>query len=267
MCGIIAAIGHRSKVTEENVDVALEEMKHRGEDNRGIEQLDDDFSERRAILGHNRLAINDLSSNGNQPFVHLGVTLICNGEIWNSPELRERYKDKYAPYFSTSDNEVIIYAFLEDELHLLDGMFSFILEHEGRIFVARDWMGKMPLYYACKHLVKNIHYMFASEIKGIQKLTALGRYKKNTIRLLHKNMIMVLEWKRTDYQVDYVARGESVRYHKMEEQDSEEFFINSNYTDYDTEKYNTFYHEWQDNYLDISADEAAKKTLEKKWKK
>ena len=95
--------------------------------------------------------------------------------------------------------------------------------------------------------------MFASEIKGIQKLTALGRYKKNTIRLLHKNMIMVLEWKRTDYQVDYVARGESVRYHKMEEQDSEEFFINSNYTDYDTEKYNTFYHEWQDNYLDISA--------------
>ena len=114
MCGIIALIGHRSKVTEENIDSGLEAMNHRGKDNRGIVSLNDNLSKRRAILGHNRLSINDLSPNGNQPFEHLGVTLICNGEIWNSLELREKYKDKYGPYLSNSDNEVVLYAYLED---------------------------------------------------------------------------------------------------------------------------------------------------------
>ena len=148
MCGIIALVGHRSKVTEKNTEEALDEMIHRGKDDRGIVSEDDEDSERRSILGHNRLAINDLSPNGKQPFKRHGVTLICNGEIWNSPDLREKYQEKYGPYLSNSDNEVVLYAYLEDELHLLDGMFSFIIEHDGRLIVARDWMGKMPLWYA-----------------------------------------------------------------------------------------------------------------------
>jgi asparagine synthase (glutamine-hydrolysing) len=262
MCGIIALVGHRSKVTEKNTEEALDEMIHRGKDDRGIVSEDDEDSERRSILGHNRLAINDLSPNGKQPFKRHGVTLICNGEIWNSPDLREKYQEKYGPYLSNSDNEVVLYAYLEDELHLLDGMFSFIIEHDGRLIVARDWMGKMPLWYAYNTQLDQIHYMFSSEIKGLQKIDIpkVDKRGKNTIRLLHKNMVMILDWKRKDYQVDYVARGESVRYHKMEKESTE--FITSNYADSDTEKYETFFHQWSDIYLDISAEETAKKTYE-----
>jgi len=261
MCGIIALIGHKSKVTEKNTDEALEAMKHRGKDDRDKETIDDD-SGRRTILGHNRLAINDLSSNGKQPFRRHGVTLICNGEIWNSPDLRKKYQEKYSPYLSDSDNEIVLYAYLEDELHLLDGMFSFIIEHDGRIIVARDWMGKMPLWYAYNTQLDQIHYMFSSEIKGLQKIDIPKTDKKgkNTIRLLHKNMVMILDWKRKDYQVDYVARGESVRYHKMEKDSVE--FITSDYADNETKKYETFFHQWSDNYITISAEEAAKKTYD-----
>ena len=262
MCGIIALVGHRSKVTEKNTEEVLDEMIHRGKDDRGIVSEDDEDSERRSILGHNRLAINDLSPNGKQPFKRHGVTLICNGEIWNSPDLRKKYQEKYGPYLSNSDNEVVLYAYLEDELHLLDGMFSFIIEHDGRLIVARDWMGKMPLWYAYNTQLDQIHYMFSSEIKGLQKvdIPKVDNVGKNTIRLLHKNMVMILDWKRKDYQVDYVARGESVRYHKMEKESTE--FITSNYADRDTEKYETFFHQWSDIYLDISAEETAKKTYE-----
>ena len=262
MCGIIALVGHRSKVTEKNTEEVLDEMIHRGKDDRGIVSEDDEDSERRSILGHNRLAINDLSPNGKQPFKRHGVTLICNGEIWNSPDLREKYQEKYGPYLSNSDNEVVLYAYLEDELHLLDGMFSFIIEHDGRLIVARDWMGKMPLWYAYNTQLDQIHYMFSSEIKGLQKIDIpkVDKRGKNTIRLLHKNMVMILDWKRKDYQVDYVARGESVRYHKMEKESTE--FITSDYADSDTEKYETFFHQWSDIYLDISAEETAKKTYE-----
>ena len=183
MCGIIALVGHRSKVTEKNTEEALDEMIHRGKDDRGIVSEDDEDSERRSILGHNRLAINDLSPNGKQPFRRHGVTLICNGEIWNSPNLREKYQEKYGPYLSNSDNEVVLYAYLEDELHLLDGMFSFIIEHDGRLIVARDWMGKMPLWYAYNTQLDQIHYMFSSEIKGLQKIDIpkVDKRGKNTI--------------------------------------------------------------------------------------
>ena len=54
--------------------------------------------------------------------------------------------------------------------------------------------------------------------------------------------------------------GESVRYHKIEKESTE--FITSDYADSDTEKYETFFHQWSDIYLDISAEETAKKTYE-----
>jgi len=121
----------------------------------------------------------------------------------------------------------------------------------------------MPLWYAYNNVLEDVHYMFASEIKGLQKINIpkIDKNGKNTISLLHKNMVMVLNWKKTKYEVSYVARGESVRYHEMEKK-IEGFYINSNYTDYDTKKYNTFFHDWKDEYLDILADEAAKKTYE-----
>ena len=85
MCGIIALVGHRSKDTEKNTEEALDEMIHRGKDDRGIVSEDDEDSERRSILGHNRLAINDLSPNGKQPFRRHGVTRLerkVSRKIW-----------------------------------------------------------------------------------------------------------------------------------------------------------------------------------------
>ena len=82
MCGIVSTIGY----TEDDVEVMLQEIEHRGRDNRAIYQSGN------VLLGHNRLSINDVSSDGNQPFVWNDYALVVNGEIWNYPQLRKEYE-------------------------------------------------------------------------------------------------------------------------------------------------------------------------------
>ena len=261
MCGIVGLIGHQITTTEEKTNEILDVMEHRGRDNRGIVSIKDDEVIRCTILGHNRLAINDLSPAGNQPFVYEDVSLVCNGEIWNSPQLRDRYEKRGYKPFSTSDNEVIIYAYLEDELKILDGMFSFILEHNGRVIVSRDWMGKMPLYYAYNHQLGQVHYLFSSEIKGLLRgdIPREGvRGKNNTIRLLRNNMVMVLDWREKQYNISYVKHSESVRDKII----SSNAFLTADQIETQVDEYEHYYHKWSKTYIDSTEKEVADKTYE-----
>ena len=135
MCGIVATIGYKHS----DVDTMLEEISHRGKDNRGIKEFL--YKDKTIHLGHNRLSINDISPLGNQPMEFEDTHLIVNGEIWNYPQLRKEYEQRGYKFKSNSDSEIILYLYKENELERLDGMFSFVIYDTNKIILSRDWVG------------------------------------------------------------------------------------------------------------------------------
>ncbi len=169
MCGIAGAW----HVADIDVTTMLDELVHRGPDDRGTADLGEG-----RVLGHQRLSIVDVEG-GAQPFVRNSAGsgtvsgLVANGEIYNAPTLRVELAD--ATFTSASDNEVI--------LHLLDhrgssvehlhGMFAFARADGDELLLGRDPLGIKPLYLGT--LGDGI--VFASELKafptGTQNVRAL----------------------------------------------------------------------------------------------
>ena len=162
MCGIIAAY-EAPGVDIINIADCIEKIYPRGPDDMGIKDVGNDV-----ILGFSRLAINGNDGYAQQPFQMNGVTLVCNGEIFNHKELEEElcYQPK-----SGSDCEVLIPAYHRwgaiGMCEKLDAEFAFILydKRKDRIVAARDPYGVRPLFkgqvgYAQGHV-------FASEMKAI----------------------------------------------------------------------------------------------------
>lgn len=140
---------------------------HRGPD-AGKEYLDDYVG-----LAHRRLAIIDLSELGVQPMVSYDERYIIafNGEIYNFLSLRKELVEAGYPFKSHSDTEVILALYARDGIKMLDsinGMFAFALwdTHTKKLLIARDRMGKKPLYY----LRTSNKFAFASEIKALLTL-------------------------------------------------------------------------------------------------
>ena len=142
-------------------------IAHRGPDDGGLWQSEDG----RVVFGHRRLAIVDLSPAGHQPMSNEegGVWITFNGEIYNHAALRETLRlDDRHEFRSRSDTEVIIHLYEERQrsvVEALDGMFAFGLwdERRRRLMLARDHMGKKPLYYT----VVAGRLLFGSEIKAL----------------------------------------------------------------------------------------------------
>lgn len=162
MCGIVGIISSHPK--ESDLRKMLENQAQRGPDHTGT-FIDKDF----AALGHNRLAIIDLSSDANQPFTDTfeRFDLTFNGEIYNFKELREELKDSYR-FKTTSDTEVLLAAYIKWGKKCLDkfnGMFAFAIwdTKEKILFAARDRFGVKPFYYT----KENKSLYFSSEIKAI----------------------------------------------------------------------------------------------------
>lgn len=120
--------------------------------------------------------INDLKT-GNQPLFNRDNTIVLfyNGEIYNSPELRNALETKGYVFRTHSDGEVICHMYEEYGEGLferLDGMFAVALwlEKEKRLILARDIPGEKPLYYAA---LSATDIVFSSEIKSIKLFPAL----------------------------------------------------------------------------------------------
>ena len=101
---------------------------HRGPDDHGV------FLHGHVGLGHLRLAVIDLSSNGHQPmcYTHGGRTavMIYNGEVYNFAELRDELEGKGYAFRSRSDTEVMLASYLEfgvDCVTRFNGMFAFVI--------------------------------------------------------------------------------------------------------------------------------------------
>ncbi len=147
-------------------------IAHRGPDAHG-EYLDDGVG-----LCHRRLSIIDLSSAGNQPmFSEDGnLVLVFNGEIYNFLELRKELEQKGYLFRTKTDTEVILALYQLEGARCLDrlfGMFAIALwdKHKQELFLARDRLGKKPLYYY--HDEKR--FIFGSEIKAILEIEAVPK--------------------------------------------------------------------------------------------
>lgn len=124
-----------------------EALRHRGPDGRAT------FTEPHARIGTARLRIIDLHERADQPFASPdnSVWLEANGEIYNTRELRGRYRD--FPFRSHSDVESILPLYLDRgpaAVAELDGMFALAIwdERKRRLLLARDRAGEKPLFYA-----------------------------------------------------------------------------------------------------------------------
>jgi asparagine synthase (glutamine-hydrolysing) len=130
-----------------------------------------------AQFGFNRLSILDTSAAGNQPIVSPSnrYVVLMNGEIYNFKDLILQFHLQNLR--SGSDVEVVAHLIeilpFSDVITLLDGMFALVVwdKLEKRCFMARDFAGIKPLFYAysSKGLV------FASQFNQITKHSWLSQ--------------------------------------------------------------------------------------------
>ena len=166
MCGIVCAFDLKQNSDDLRPQILemSKRIRHRGPDWSGI------FSNDKALMGHERLAIVDPTS-GNQPlFSEDGrYVLAANGEIYNHKELRQQFEGKYT-FKTASDCEVILALYQEKGPAFIDemnGIFGFAIydTQEDTYFVARDHMGIIPLYMGWD---QHGTFYVASELKALE---------------------------------------------------------------------------------------------------
>jgi len=169
MCRIAGIISNKLTVNEisEKVSAMCNSLKHGGPDDAGI-FLDEKIN---LAFGHRRLSIIDLSKNGHQPMADAGqkAWITFNGEIYNYLELKDQLLKTGAKFYSGTDTEVILAAYLQwgaFAFSKLRGMFAFALYDVDKslTYLVRDTTGIKPLYYH----VNNGELSFASEIKAFK---------------------------------------------------------------------------------------------------
>lgn len=165
MCGFFGSAG--GNFPSSIIEKGLEILRHRGPDDSNI------VGEAGWIVGFNRLSINDLRPSGMQPFKYDGITVWCNGEIYNSDQLRKEFKSDFLPT-SNSDCEILPFLFNKFGIAFLDklnGMFSMVIldERHGELFLVKDRYGKKPLYY----ILEPNCIIFSSEIKAFEAVQHL----------------------------------------------------------------------------------------------
>ena len=162
MCGIV---GFTNNINNSNevISKMMDKIRHRGPDAAG-KYVDGDIA-----LGHRRLSIIDISSQGDQPIFNEdgSMVIVFNGEIYNYVEIRKKLIEAGHEFSTNTDTEVLIHGYEqygEKLLNMLRGMFSFVIwdKNKKELFGARDFFGIKPMYYA----VMNKTFMFGSEIKS-----------------------------------------------------------------------------------------------------
>ena len=160
MCGIAGAIGPDKNQIVERMTATL---VHRGPEGEGYRH------EAMISLGHRRLSIIDIEG-GAQPLSDSSgdLTLVCNGEIYNSPELRRQLLARGHVFTTETDVEVILHLYRDhgpDCLQYLRGMFAFAIwdQRDNSLFLAKDHLGQKPLFY----YQDGERFLFASEPKAI----------------------------------------------------------------------------------------------------
>lgn len=184
MCGI-AGYYCLSQVGKHPEDLrnAVGRLRHRGPDFQNVWHGDNGIG-----LGHSRLAILDLSEQGNQPMVSPDgrYYMVYNGEVYNYQDLKKELVRLGYNFIGNSDSEVVLKAFIQwgkSFVHRLVGMYAIGIWDSvtKKLSLIRDRVGVKPLYYAWDG--KDLY--FASELSALKSfrhlkfdisLGALGEY-------------------------------------------------------------------------------------------
>lgn len=173
MCGIFGVVNYRLNEVKTPHDMnCVEAVFHRGPDEGGT------FYDQHVFLGHRRLSVVDIEQ-GKQPMAFHHYTLVYNGELYNTEEVRAELLEAGYTFKGHSDTEVLLKAYVcfgEKVVEKLNGIYAFAVwnSQEKTLYVARDRAGVKPLYYSL--LADGI--IIASEQKQILQYT-----QKNEITL------------------------------------------------------------------------------------
>ena len=168
MCGFVGFSNLKENISSKtNIYEMNNTISKRGPDEDGY------YYEEHVCLGHKRLIVVD-PEGGKQPMsaMHNGslYTIVYNGQLYNTKELRAELKENGFEFTSYSDTEVLLksYIFWKSEItKKLNGIFSFAIwdSSNKELFLARDHFGVKPLFYT----LQNNTLIFASEIKALLK--------------------------------------------------------------------------------------------------
>ena len=170
MCGIAGFFGRGSI---EDGRRMIEKIRYRGPDFRDASLIDN------VCLAHARLSIIDLSAFANQPMFNIERThcITFNGEIYNFLTLKnDLIRSGNSDFNTNSDTEVLLVLYKKygkEMLSLLNGMFAFAIYdlQKKELFIARDRMGKKPLYYT----TTEDSFVFASELKSVTEHPSVSK--------------------------------------------------------------------------------------------
>ena len=189
MCGIF---GLNQSKDQNFIKKFVELQNHRGPDAKNY------YLNNEVTLIHNRLSILDLQY-GDQPMIYNDKVIVYNGEIFNSPTIRNNLeKIGYSFKTKNSDTEVLLklYDYKGAEmLNELNGMFAFVIYDikKNILFGAVDQFSNKPLYYS----LSGNNFAFSSEIKPLLKL-------ENIDNKLSFNSIIKY------FQLQYIPFGDTI---------------------------------------------------------
>jgi len=183
MCGLVATVSARSRVSVQSLVDMTRALRHRGPDDEGYlvddgdrirllsgrdtpagvlaeptESRPEDAADAslrlglRVGLGHRRLSIVDLSAHGHQPMRRGPLTIVFNGEIYDHVERRSELEQQGCRFSSGSDTEVLLAAYATwgtDAFRRINGMWACVIydASEQKLVIARDRFGVKPLYW------------------------------------------------------------------------------------------------------------------------
>ncbi len=173
MCGICGIVNFSANnpVKPGLIERMAGTIAHRGPDDEGF------FQDGNVALGHRRLSIIDLGG-GAQPIFNEdnSIVIVFNGEIYNYAGVTDDLVSRGHVFRTRSDTEAIVHAYEQfgpDCVERLRGMFAFAIwdRRARRLLLARDRLGKKPLYYYCG----GNFFAFASEIKALLEIPGVPR--------------------------------------------------------------------------------------------
>lgn len=205
MCGLTGFISSSTSLHGKKYYHAHAEIAHRGPDDEGFfylnsqnqyafakgEDTDKDILEHddirevgdiRFVMGHRRLSIIELSTQGHQPFQVENKVLCYNGEIYNYLELREELIAEGVEFQTHTDTEVFLAAYntwKEKAFEKFNGMWAAAIYDldTNELTLVRDRFGVKPLYY-----VENADGLyFSSEVRFFKPFGLLTEYDEHSI--------------------------------------------------------------------------------------
>ncbi|WP_026477559.1 asparagine synthase (glutamine-hydrolyzing) [Alkaliphilus transvaalensis] len=167
MCGIVGWVNLREDLREKHkiIENMTRALANRGPD------AEDFYVHQNVLFGHRRLTVVD-PEGGAQPMTRQledkSYTIVYNGELYNTEDLRKELLDEGYKFQSYSDTEVLLTAYIAwgpECIKKFNGIFAFGIwdESEKRLFMARDPLGVKPLFYT--QLGNNL--LFSSELKAL----------------------------------------------------------------------------------------------------